>query len=196
MEHPPPDDRAARVRLFVALELPDAVRTAIATWGKRAFGSDDRLRLVGADALHVTLAFLGWRDPDTTARIADVALGGVSDLPLPLLTPIATAGLPVRRPRVVALDLHDRHDGATAIQSHVVERLTGAALYEPERRTFRPHLTVARVRGKANVRLGALPDPPDEPLRPAGVVLYRSDLSPGGARYTPLIRAPLARRDA
>lgn len=192
MEPHAPDDRAKRVRLFVALELPSAARRAIATWGRRAFSADDRLRLVAADALHVTLAFLGGRDRDGAARIADVALGGVDELPPPCLTPIAAAALPVRRPRVVALDLADRHDRAAAIQSDVVERLAGAGLYEPERRPFRPHLTVARVRGKASVRLGALPVPPDEPIGPEAVVLYRSDLTPAGARYTPLARARLA----
>jgi len=69
---------AARARLFVALDLPEDAREALAAWGRKVAspdGAERRLRLVPADALHVTLCFLGWRDEGQAEEIAALALG-------------------------------------------------------------------------------------------------------------------------
>jgi 2'-5' RNA ligase len=71
--------------------------------------------------------------------------------------------------------------------------LAAAGLYEPERRPFRPHATVARLRAGARPpRAAAHLDGP-EPVAFAGeaVTLYRSRLSRSGARYEPLERIPI-----
>ncbi len=60
----PPSDRTVseeRVRLFVALELPTEVRSALRSWAAEHVGAMARLRLVEPESLHVTLCFLGWR---------------------------------------------------------------------------------------------------------------------------------------
>jgi 2'-5' RNA ligase len=51
--------KSPRTRLFVALDLPDAVREGLVAWGEREL-RDPALRPVRPEALHVTLAFLGW----------------------------------------------------------------------------------------------------------------------------------------
>src|SRR3954454_558447 len=58
-----------RVRLFVALDLPDELREGIATWGREAL-EDPALRPVPPRSLHVTLAFLGYRPEKEVERIA------------------------------------------------------------------------------------------------------------------------------
>ena len=58
------------MRLFVALELPPAPRSALAGWGARAVAGDPALRAVAAPALHVTLHFLGERPDDEAGRPA------------------------------------------------------------------------------------------------------------------------------
>ena len=62
MEPPETDALPERVRLFVALALPDAVRLELAAWAGDVLRGDAALRLVPAEGLHVTLAFLGARD--------------------------------------------------------------------------------------------------------------------------------------
>jgi len=62
----------AKERLFVALELPEDVRVALVAWRPR----DGGLRPVAAESLHVTLAFLGWREA------ADADMIGALLLPL------------------------------------------------------------------------------------------------------------------
>jgi RNA 2',3'-cyclic 3'-phosphodiesterase len=184
-------DETRRVRLFVALELPGARRAELASWAADVLGDDEALRLVAADALHVTLAFLGWRDEELVERIAaavDVAVAGMG---APELTPRGLAPLPSRRPRVLAVDLDDRAGLAGALQASVERELVAADVHEPEDRAFRPHVTVARVRKGRRAPTGRFPDPPRGPFAATAVTLFRSDLSPAGARYTALARTPL-----
>jgi 2'-5' RNA ligase len=51
-----------RLRLFLALRLPDAVLDALATWQQEHLEDvGPAIRIVGRDALHITVAFLGHR---------------------------------------------------------------------------------------------------------------------------------------
>lgn len=100
---------------------------------------------------------------------------------------VAARWLPRRRPRVLAVELSDP-DGALAhLQSTLADRLAAGGWYEPERRRFLPHVTVARVgRGRGDAlpgRSGALPDPPAASFLISRVSLMRSHLGPGGSRY-------------
>jgi RNA 2',3'-cyclic 3'-phosphodiesterase len=192
MDPPPTEPRPERVRLFVALALPEVVRTELAGWAGDLLRSDEALRPVPAEALHVTLAFLGSRDRDDVEAIAAATTAAVSGIGVPLLEPGELAALPKRRPRVIALDLTDREGRAAAAQRAVGAALAGAVGYEPEARRFRPHVTVARVRKGAHPAPRAPARAPGSPFTAAEVVLYRSDLGPGGARYTPLATVVLA----
>lgn len=186
MESPPPDRRPERVRLFVALALPSPVRAELAAWAGGLLRDDEALRPVPAEALHVTLAFLGSRDASDIEAIAAATATAVAGLAAPLLEPGELAALPRRRPRVLALDLADRDGRTAAVQGAVGAALADAAGYEPESRRFRPHVTVARVRKGAQPVARAPVRAPLRPFTAAEVVLYRSELRPGGARYTPL----------
>jgi 2'-5' RNA ligase len=177
-----------KARLFVALELPGQVRYALARWSRDAPAAGAGLRALTADALHVTLCFLGWRALSNAARIADLALACAR--PVPDLATREAAWLPPRRPRVLAIDLEDPGGALTGMQACVSRALAGGIGYEPERRPFRPHVTVARV-----ARGGRPPAdvPPVPRLAFAGVALtlFRSHLRSEGARYEPLARAEL-----
>jgi 2'-5' RNA ligase len=96
--------------------------------------------------------------------------------------------VPPRVPRLFALDLEDEDGRCGTIQAVVSDALEGLGLYEPEKRPFWPHVTLARVRKGARVRGFDVPDPPAESWRADAVTLYRSRLSRAGARYEPLAR--------
>ena len=73
-----------------------------------------------------------------------------------------------------------------------VRALADARLHRPEKRPFWPHVTVARVkRGERRVPALDAPAPPAEPFVAPVVTLYRSHLSPRGARYEALERLTL-----
>lgn len=183
---------AERARLFVALALPEQVRAVLGQWqSDRLAGLVSSLRITAADDLHVTLCFLGAQPVSGIAEIAG-ALSALSGSGRPVLTVGAPIWLPPRRPGVLGVELED-HDGALGrLQASLARVLEGRGFYEPERRPFRAHVTVARVRRGA--RLGAAEVPPPAPIAFAGedVELIRSRPGSAGARYERLTAVRLS----
>lgn len=171
-----------RVRLFVALELPDDVRGALARWRPSAPG----LRLIDRADLHVTLCFLGWRfEPEIQPILeACATVGGFAPAPL---TVADAVWLPRRRPRVLAVRLSDAGERLAEVQSELSRALAEGGWYTPETRPFLAHVTVARmgpdVRRAPGLDLAPTPSLSFDGTR---VTLYRSRLSARGARYEAL----------
>lgn len=188
--------KSPRARLFVALDLPDAVRRAIATWGRTAL-ADPALRPVRPGSLHITLAFLGWLPEKEIPRLEEIVEASAGEAPSIQLS--GPARRPERgRPRLFALPADS--PGTIALQGVLEENLVAGRLYEPEKRPFWPHVTVARVRreergSKRPAPVSNLPGPlPQGLLQPAvcrRMTLYRSELQPQGAQYTPLAQVEL-----
>lgn len=176
-------------RLFVALELPEAVRGALAGWAGRELAGHAELRVLDATSLHVTLCFLGERPLAEAAAIGQAAAACAR--PLARLEVGASAWLPPRRPRVLAVDLGDGGGSLTSLQADVASAMGRAAGHVPERRPFRPHVTVARVRGSAVVRPWDLAAPEIEPFDAPSLALLRSYTGQAGARYEVLVRVRL-----
>lgn len=183
------ESRPSSARLFVALDLPEDAREELVAWRAGALDHPD-LRLVAPEALHVTLVFLGHLPEEEIPRIE--SLVDPPAIEAPVLTALGVKPVPPRGPRLFALDLEDEGGRCGRIQAAVSGALEGAGLYEPEKRPFWPHVTLARVRKGRRVRALELPDPPSAPWIGAAVTLYRSRLSPKGARYEPLHRVPTA----
>jgi 2'-5' RNA ligase len=178
--------------MFVALDLPEGARAALAAWRDELVAGRRDLRPVGAGALHLTLVFLAWQDEAEAEAIAEAAFGAAT-APAPVLRPAAVRALPPRDPRLFALDLDDDEGRASALQAAVSEALEAGRWYRPEKRPFWPHITLARVkRGERRVApLPASPPPPGERFAAAALTLYRSTLRPQGALYEPLARVAL-----
>jgi 2'-5' RNA ligase len=184
------------VRMFVALDLPDAIRAGIVAWGGEALG-DPALRPVPAENLHITLAFLGNRPEQDVERVAEAIEQSLAPAPpIELLDPVARP--PRGRPRLFVLPALS--PGAEQIQAQLSQILISERLYEPEKRPFWPHVTVARVRAErrgsrrpseAGKPPGRLPSELSKPFHGIRVVLYRSELQPSGARYVPLAQVKL-----
>ena len=153
-------------------------------------GRED-LRPVAAQALHVTLVFLGWQFEADVEAIWSAAAGAAAPLHAARLTPREVRPIPPRRPRLFALDLGDEAGRATGLQAALSDALEAAGLYRPERRPFWPHITLARVRRGARAAPLEPRGPPPEPFGAATLTLYRSTLRPQGAIYDPLARLEL-----
>jgi 2'-5' RNA ligase len=183
------------VRLFVALELPEGVRSALADWRADALGRRDDLRLVAPEALHVTLAFLGYRYEKDIERIAASAFAPLSAFAAPRLESAGIVPVPKRDPRLFALDLLDPEGDCAAIQLAVSDSLAGERFYKPEKRPFWPHVTLARVKKRVRRAPGVEAQPPSlDSFDAPAVTLYRSLLRPTGAVYEPLARLDLRDR--
>jgi 2'-5' RNA ligase len=177
------------LRLFVALDLPAAVRDALLAFAADA-ADPEVWRPVAPEALHVTLAFLGSRPPGDVAAIERVLTAEAAG-PAPRLALGGALLLPPRRARVLCADLTDPDRTLAALQARVSAGLEAAGVYKPERRPFRAHATVARLRPRARAPRAVSAQP--APLAFAGeaVTLYASRMHPAGARYEALWRAPL-----
>jgi 2'-5' RNA ligase len=190
--------RGATARLFVAVDPPASTSEQLVEWAHgvaasaRAGGSPrSSLRLLDADSLHLTLCFLGNRPVgEIDALAAALAPHAEQSCELSVGAPL---WLPPRRPHALAVEVHD-HDGELQrIHERVQAALCGASAWRPERRRFRPHITLARVRrSERSAREQPLPATPWLSFQPQAIVLYRSWLTPAGASYEALASSELA----
>lgn len=181
--------QAPRARLFVALDLPEEVRTALAAWGEEVLeGAGGAMRAVPPENLHLTLAFLGEREereaPGIGAIVAAAAAGGTQRLSLG-----APLWLPPRRPGVLAIEVDDHTGTLAGLHASLGAALHAGAAFTPEARPFRPHITVGRVRRGHRIRPRDtnLPEPPSAIFDATALTLYRSR----AGRYEPLARRAL-----
>jgi 2'-5' RNA ligase len=174
-----PDER---LRLFLALRLPEAVLDGLQAW---QYAQLRGVRVVPRDHLHVTLAFLGHRPAAELGPIVEelrrAAAAASSDLRL--------APTRYRETRSVAmLVLDDEHGRATALADELQAGLERLGVYRREPRGWLPHLTVARFRERPRLRL----EPPDVgTFVPSDAAAYLSRLRPSGAQYEVLETVPL-----
>ena len=182
-------DPEPTLRLFVALELPEPARDALTRFRDTA-ADPDIWRPVPTESLHLTLAFLGRRPASDVPAIDGVLHAAAGAAPR-----LALAGallLPPRRPHVLCAALTDRDGTLTDLQARVSDGLAAAGVYTPEKRAYRAHATVARLRPRARAPRSIAAEP--EPLEFAGeaLTLFESRLHPHGARYEPVVRLTLA----
>jgi 2'-5' RNA ligase len=177
-----------RLRLFVALDLPPSARAELAEWCSRV--APEGVRRVPAENLHVTLAFLGARSTHDAEAVAALLAPLAGTCPVGTLGTAGALWLPPRRPGVLTVAIAP-DGGLGALQSALVDALREAIAFEPERRPFRPHVTVARVARGARVAAGALDPPPATAFAPRALTLYRSHTGRGGARHEALASVPL-----
>ena len=180
------------IRAFFAIELAAAARRAAADAVRALRKRDgaDAVRWVRAEALHVTLRFLGDIERAQIAplvRCVGAEVGPLASFRLGL----GPAGLfpSPRRPKVVVLDVSPPQPVVELAAA--VERGVVAAGCEPETRPFRAHLTLGRVRGRRWPSVDAVAPLQAEAFDVTEAVLFRSKLHPSGARYTALERIPL-----
>jgi 2'-5' RNA ligase len=193
--------RGATARLFVAVDPPLEVREELAEWAREAVadwsswtprrpGRPRRApRLLKAEALHLTLCFLGSRPVDEIPALTSaltLCAEGIGELSVG-----APLWLPPRRPRALAVEVQDRTSALAGLHAGVTGTLSHASGWEPERRRFRPHITLARMSGGAAPAQGhgeppLLPATPQLHFTPESIVLYRSLPAPGGTTYDAL----------
>jgi len=153
------------------------------------------VKTVAIDALHVTLKFIGEveaeRVPNITQVIEDVA---ATEFPFELQLEGLGAFPNRERPSVIWVGLRDAGSCsrmATALESQLVECGIPA-----EERAFRPHLTLARIKGRPPGQLFDLLASERVTSFGAGIVqsldLIHSELKPDEPRYTSLVSARLS----
>lgn len=185
------------MRLFIALDIDDAIREKLAKFmdGVRGFAPD--VRFVGADSFHVTLKFLG-----DTEKLNEI---------LRALEPIRGTQFSVdfrgygffpgpKNPRVFWAGINSGPELQTLAKK--IDDVVAPLGFEREKGPYHPHLTLARsgsgrphkmAGDRANAKfaklqqkLSQLPEAEFGTMTAREFHLYESKLSPRGAVYTKL----------
>ena len=166
-----------RLRLFLALRLPEPVLDVLEAWQEQHLRG---VRIVPCGHLHVTLAFLGSRPADELDAVVGELRAAAADAPADLRFSPSR----YRETRSVAmLALDDPGGGTTSLAEDVQARLERLGVYRREGRPWLPHVTVARFRERPRLRL----DPPAMgTFVPSDAAAYLSQLHPEGAQYVVL----------
>lgn len=182
------------MRLFIAIELPDHYKEALEKLRTPAIPG---ARWVAAEQIHLTLAFLGEVDEETSkrliTRLARIKATGFE------LCLAGTGCFPDRRrPRVVWVGV--KHEpGLTRLAEMVRETVLACGIPQEER-PFSPHLTLARLKFPASREVSDFLDRQQqldlEPFPVKEFILFQSKLLPQGALHIPLKSFPLAKHDS
>src|SRR5579864_3939725 len=136
----------ATARLFVAVDPPPEVCEQLAAWARSMGGRpradpSARLRVLDAQSLHLTLCFLGSRPVAEIAALGAALAECAEDVgELEVGAPVL---LPPRRPRALAVEIRDPAGRLARLHDRLLAALASASGWEPERRRFRAHVTVA-----------------------------------------------------
>ena len=171
-----------RLRLFLALRLPDEALDELVSWQAEWLSGD--LRVVPRENLHATLAFLGHRPAAELPGIvealrASAAAAGAIELRLERYRETPSVGM---------LAYADVHGTASALAEDLQARLEALGVYRREGRPWLPHVTVARFRRRPGLRPGIRTG---VPIRPSDAAAYLSRPGRAGAEYVVLESTPL-----
>ena len=188
-------------RLFVAVPVPADVGLEVGRVigeTRAALGEDGRrIRWVQVEGLHLTLRFLG---PTMADQVPDVeaALDRAAAGEAPFRVRLAGAGAfpSADRPRALWLGIREGSEALGRLAAGLETQLRAAG-WAVEPRAYRPHLTIARTDGvragpAAATALEQAAAGLDAGFTAGSVVLYRSHLGSGPARYEALREARLS----
>jgi 2'-5' RNA ligase len=185
--------KSERLRLFVAVSVPEEALSSAAAAVEPVKHLWPDARWVDLANQHVTLKFLGWADSTllpaiTKACRAVAASHSPAELALAHLDAFPTRA----RVRVLWIGLDDPASLLTSLAAALDAALLPLG-FPAEERAFTPHLTLARFKAPLRMR----DDWPDveidaSPWPATEVTLWRSHLSPKGARYEVVEEFPLA----
>lgn len=184
-------------RVFLALELPDAVKDVLRRRIARLARAIPEVRWVDPASLHLTLAFLGELD-DARLDAATQAAMAVASVHAPFTLRLARLGTfgVARSPRVVWVGLAGEQARLIALRAALTDELAVRG-FPREERPFAPHLTLARIKTPlSESALTALARAIGEPAsnvewRSDAISVMKSELLRPAARYTALSRWPL-----
>jgi 2'-5' RNA ligase len=168
------------MRLFLGLTLPKDIRAGLAGLCSGVPGA----RWVPPENLHLTLRFIGDVEEET-AREVTAYISRIRHAPFDLTC--KGVGCFGSRHKIRSLWVGVKPSSPLMVLQKKIETLLQRAGLAPERRNFTPHITLARFKSGARVRLGnylsgnALITA--RPFIVDGVVLFSSHLGTTGATY-------------
>ncbi|MBN1573565.1 MAG: RNA 2',3'-cyclic phosphodiesterase [Deltaproteobacteria bacterium] len=190
----------ADLRLFIAAEITEEMRSKLGELIEKLSSPEDGVKWVRPGAIHLTLKFLGSVKEGDLKKVTEAGEEGVSgfkgmdDISL-TVKELGTfpGGNKSRGARVIWVGLDGDIERLGAIRDSLEETFSKIG-FPREDRDFRPHLTLGRVKGRADrrmiERIEGMKDIILGDIRVSGLHLFKSDLRPTGAVYTSLFYYP------
>jgi len=184
------------IRTFIAIEIPDEIQEKLIEIQKDLAKFMPRVSWVKKGNIHLTLKFLGDIRTNQIESINSVLqniaeshssfemnLSGIGVFPNP------------RRPRVLWIGITKGAKPAAKLADDISKLLQPLG-FQPEKRGFTPHLTLARIRRPVNLQNVKNKfnqyDTLDIPtLKVDQIIFIRSELHPQGSIYTPVKNFPM-----
>ena len=194
------------MRIFIALDIDEAIRQRIQRFMEGVSGFAADARWVRPESLHVTLKFIGEKPQEAVEQIKQ-GLSGARTEPVAMsfrgygFFPTAKAA------RVFWVGIESGPQ--LPVLAHMIDQALKALGIPEEEHPFTPHLTLARGAGRSGAphrekgdaanrnflrlqeKLAALPAPEFGTMAAHEFFLYQSQLSQGGSRYTKIASFPL-----
>ncbi len=176
-------------RLFIALELSERQKKEIRAFQEKIKNYLEGTRWVKPEGLHLTLKFLGETDEvhldqikkameETASSIKrfEIVYGKSGVFPSP------------RKARIIWVGLKEGDKTVRLLAARMDQALTRIG-FEPEKRSYTPHLTIGRVRGSVPEKEARCYIDRESSFATAahtvgGITLFESNLSPQGATYS------------
>jgi RNA 2',3'-cyclic 3'-phosphodiesterase len=199
------------MRIFIGIDLDPEVRARIERFLEGVEGFAPEARWMRPESLHITLKFIGEQPPERVDAITErlrrvegsafeIRAGGYGFFPT------------AKAPRVFWIGIHAGPQLAELAES--IDIATAELGIPREGRPYSPHLTLARAgAGRRSVspkgrkadgpnatfpvlekRLAAMGELDFGTMTANEFILYQSQLSPGGSKYTKLQRFPMKTR--
>lgn len=181
------------MRVFLAIPIGDAVNAALDDW-LASVSLRSALRLVPSYNRHVTMQFFGDVSDEESALLQNAVQTFVTDHPL-VQDGLEAGGIGLfhmpQDSRILWAGVLERDGWLSEYRTSLCQLLEREG-FKKESREWRPHITLARIRGMSRIDLTAFCSS-SEPVRfgailPVQLVLYRSTLLPDGPKYDILRR--------
>ena len=180
--------------MFCAFELPEPLRSRIDQHSKKVREAVPEAAASWSrpENIHLTMKFFGNVEPAQVPVISAAATRVVQEFS-PLEIQVGKTGVFPRpsRPQVLWIGIEDASATLLKLQQHLEDEFAREG-FPKENRAFHPHLTIARIRRPqaadrlAQIHLGS--EFSAVALRLEDLILFRSELSPKGSKYTAISR--------
>ncbi len=188
------------IRTFLAIELPPGIKYLIEGIKERLMPELKGIRWTRPEGMHLTLKFFGDVFQDDVDRISEVVERNVRDI-VPMGLDVGSPGAfpSLKKPRVLWLGIGGDVQRLEVLQV-AIERDLEECGFPGEKRPFKPHLTLGRAQSRVRIisgveaLIGGIEELGVFRFDARELILFESELKPGGAVYTKLATFPFGGR--
>lgn len=181
------------IRSFIAVEIDPPKKQKLSALISNLKTSEAGVKWVNESQMHLTLKFLGDIKEEKVREISDT-LKSVADTSSAFSIRLSSIGAfpNMHKPRVIWIDIDKGKEELKLLAGQIENELEKSG-FTREKRGFKAHLTLGRVKSLKNISnlIGLIKKTEislHDEIEIKEIILFRSTLKPTGAIYTPISR--------